>query len=50
MEHYWKKAILIPAVAAKQVRGKFDASISWEVSQGGTTPKLNGIGNNFYMI
>ena len=53
MEHDWKKATLIPAVAAKNrdaanlTRHFHGVSPS---SQGGTTPKLNKIGNNFYMI
>ena len=53
MEHGWNKATLIPAVAAKNrdaanlTRHFHGGSPS---SQGGTTPKLNKIGNNFYMI
>ena len=53
MEHDWKKATLIPAVAAKNrdaanlTRHFHGRSPS---SQGGTTPKLNEIGNNFFMI
>ena len=36
----------------KQGCGKFDSSFSWgsPSSQGGTTPKYNEIGNNFYTI
>ena len=53
MKHDWKKATLIPAVAAN---GDRDASnltrhFHWGLpsSQGGTTPKLKDFGNNFYM-
>ena len=53
MEHDWKKATLIPAVAAKtrdaaNLTRHFYGGLP--SSQGGTTPKLNEIGNNFYMI
>ena len=53
MEHDWKKATLISEVAAKNrdaanlTRHFHGGSPS---SQGGTTPKFNEIGNNFYMI
>ena len=53
MEHDWEKAILILAVAAKNrdaanlMRRFHGGSPS---SQGSTTPKLNEIGNTFYMI
>ena len=52
MKHDWKKATLIPSVAAKDrdssnlPRHFHRGSPS---SQGGTTPKLKKIGNNFYM-
>ena len=52
MKHDWKKATLIPAVAAKDR----DASnltrhfhLGLPSSQGGTTPKLKDFDNNFYM-
>ena len=53
MKHDWKKATLIPAVAAKNrdvanlTRHFHGGSPS---SRGGTTPKFNEIGNNFYVI
>ena len=53
MKHDWKKATLIPAVAAKNrdaaklTRHFHGGSTS---SQGGTTPKFNEIGNNLYVI
>ena len=52
MEHDWKKATLIPAVAAKNrdaanlTRHFHGGSPS---SQAGMTPKLKDFGNNFYM-
>ena len=52
MEHDWKKATLIPAVAAKNrdaanlTRHFHGGSPS---SQASMTPKLKDFGNNFYM-
>ena len=51
MEHDWKKATLIPEVAAKNrdpanlKRHFYGGSAS---SQAGMTPKLKDFGNNFY--
>ena len=51
MEHDWKKATLIPAVAAKTgTRQIFKGGGGSPSLQGGTTPKFNEIGDNFYMI
>ena len=48
---FWKKSYSHSRSGSqKQGRGKFDASFSWggsPSSQGGMTPKLNEIGNNF---
>ena len=53
MEHNWKKATLIPAVAAKY-RDTANLTRHFHVgslsSQGGTTPKFKEISYNFYMI
>ena len=46
MEHEWKKATLLLAVAAKFWGVNFMGSPS---SQGGKTPKFKEFGNNFYM-
>ena len=53
MEHDWQKGILVPAVTAKNrdaanYTHRFHGGSP--SSQGGTTPKLNDIGNNFYII
>ena len=54
MEHDWKKATLIPAVAAKKKRDAANLTRHFHggspSSQAGTTPKIKEIGNNFYMI
>ena len=52
MNHDWKKATLIPAVAAKdRDASNLTRHFHWGLpsSQGGTTPKLKDFGNNFYM-
>ena len=52
MKHDWKKATLIPAVAAKnRDASNLTRHFHWGLpsSQGGTTPKLKNFGNNFYM-
>ena len=52
MKHDWKKATLIPAVAAKdRDASNLTRHFHWGLpsSQGGTTPKLKDFGNNFYM-
>ena len=52
MKHDWKKATLIPAVAAKdRDASNLTRHFYWGLpsSQGGTTPKLKDFGNNFYM-
>ena len=52
MEHNWKKATLIPAVAAKN-RHAANLTRHFHVgspsAQAGMTPKLKDFGNNFYM-
>ena len=53
MKHDWKKATLIPAVAAKnRDAANLMRHFHWgsPSSQGGTTPKFKKIGNNFYVI
>ena len=52
MKHNWKKATLIPAVAAKdRDASNLPRHFHWgsPSSQGGTTPKLKDFGYNFYM-
>ena len=52
MKHDWKKATLIPAVAAKdRDASNLTRHFHWGLpsSQGDTTPKLKDFGNNFYM-
>ena len=53
MEHAWKKATLIPAVAAKN-RDAVNLTCHFHrgsaSSQGGKIPKFKEIGNNFYVI
>ena len=52
MEHDWKKATLIPAVAAKN-RDAANLTCHFHggspSSQAGMTPKLKDFGNSFYM-
>ena len=52
MKHDWKKATLIPVVAAKD-RNALNLPRHFHggspSSQAGTTPKLKDFGNNFYM-
>ena len=50
MKHVWKKATLIPAVAAKDRDASFSGGGGGSPSsQGGTIPKFNDFGNKLYI-